>query len=87
MAIIVARQELPLKPPRPKSHFPDRELDCECEVESHVQSLLEEGTTLGWQREEKLEALMQVARAMQLADSANELVDDALTRTRKFQRH
>lgn len=76
-----------MKPPRPKSHFPDRDLDCECEFEAHVQCLLEEGTTLGWQREEMLEALMQVARAMQLADNANELVDDALTRARKFQRH
>ena len=76
-----------MKPPRPKTQFPDRDLDCECEVETHVQSLLDEGTTLGWQREEMLEALMQGARAMQLADNANQLVDEALVRARNHRRH
>ena len=76
-----------MKPPRPTTQFPDRALDCELMVETHIQAFLDNGAHLGWGREELMEAILHVTNMMQVADETNAQLHLEIFLSRRQQTH
>jgi hypothetical protein len=73
--------------PRTSDSYPDRQLDCEMDLEAAVISLIDQGAAVGWSVADVTSALVALADKLLLADRANAETDrqiaDALARLGK----
>jgi hypothetical protein len=66
------------KPPRHKSYYPDRDIDCQEAIEAGFQHLVQNIAAAGWGPSEISEAIEQLAMADRRAREENAKVDATL---------
>jgi hypothetical protein len=66
------------KPPRYKSHYPDRDIDCQEAIEAGFQHLVQNIAAAGWGPSEISEAIEQLTMADRRARDENAKVDATL---------
>jgi len=70
------------KPPK-SAGYPDRDLDCQLSMESDFQKFIETSVDAGWNRQEVLEAAVELALAHLMADDENAKTDFAIAMARR----
>jgi hypothetical protein len=68
----------PFKPPKRKSPYPDRDIDCQEAIEAGFQHLVQNVAAVGWGPAEIAEAIEQLAMADRRAREENAKVDATL---------
>jgi hypothetical protein len=69
--------------PRRDGDYPDRDLDCQFDLEASVINIIDAGRAMGWTTRDVTTALVALADNLMLADSANADLDAALDTARK----
>lgn len=69
--------------PRFDGDYPDRNLDCQMDLEARVIDIIDTGRTMGCTTRDVTTALIALADNLMLADIANKNLDAALETARK----
>ena len=72
----------PFKPPKRKSDYPDRDIDCQEAIEAEFQKLVQNIAAAGWGPSEIAEAIENLAIADKMAREENAKMDAAVMLSR-----